>query len=331
MEYQVNAGSWGSLFAVPNCVVDHFLKLAPPNALKVLLYVLRHNDQALPDAAIAAALSLPQEAVEEAFSFWEQANVLTRAASAPEPTPQPQTSSPQPTPSPVAATVPTPAVTEQKSYVQRTSAGFAPTPSELAARIDAEQPIRALYDMAERTFGRMLNHTEQRSLLWMYDYLGLNSDVILMLIGYCVSIQKAHVRYMETIAVDWQEHDICTLAAAQAEVQRLTAQRSFTAQIMRLFDMKHRPVSRQQEFIDLWQQKGYPVELIGYAYEKTIEAIDKLSFPYIAKVLETWDQNGLRDREAVDRFQGQRITENEEHSYRLDEYKSLVNNFPAKL
>ena len=47
MEYFVNTGIWGEIFAVPNSVVDNYIKLANEAAVKVLLYVLRNNGKNL--------------------------------------------------------------------------------------------------------------------------------------------------------------------------------------------------------------------------------------------------------------------------------------------
>lgn len=319
MEYQINCGAWGQLFAVPNCVADHFLKLASPDALRVLLYALRHGNEQMSGKEIADAVGCTEDAVEEAFCFWKQANVLGSTGAQPVPA-QSKPPAPQSQPQPVS---PAP---EPKAFAQRSSAGFAPTPSELAGRIEAEQAVRDLFGMAENLYRRLLTPTEQRSLLWMRDYLGLDADVILMLLGYCISVDKAHVRYTESVAVSWLEQGITTFDAAQSEVARLTAQQTFTAQIMRAFDMKRRPTPKQQTCIDLWQQKGYAMELITYAYEKTIESIEKLSFSYIAKILENWEAAGYKDRSAVDAAASSGDKRGE-HSYDLNEYKSLMNSF----
>ncbi|WP_295091340.1 DnaD domain protein [uncultured Ruminococcus sp.] len=321
MDFQLQCGAWNQMFPVPNAVADHFLKLASPDALRVLLYLLRHGNESLSDKAIADALSISQEQVEDALLFWKQANILERtdAAAAPEHAEQPAQApvAPAPQPSPEAP----------RPFAQRTSAGFLPTPSELAARIEASAEIRSLFELAEQQFHRMLTPTEQRSLLWMRDYLGLGSDVILMLIGYCISIEKPHVRYIESVAVSWHEQDILTLQRAQEEVQRLTAQRTFTTDIMRAFEMKRRPTPNQQAFIDQWQSKGYGLELITCAYETCVESIDKLSFSYINKVLATWESEGLSSRAAVNDAKAKRSSGTESHSYQLNEYKKLMNNF----
>ena len=142
---------------------------------------------------------------------------------------------------------------------------FNMNPSEIAERIEKSEEIKCLFLMAEESFGRPLNHTEQRIFIWIHDYLGLSTDVILMLTAYCISVDKGNIKYIETIAVDWNEREINTLEAAQSEIKRLEEYGSFNRQIMKAFGMNRKPTSKQQEYIDSWKVKNYNIELIEYA------------------------------------------------------------------
>lgn len=316
-----------AVFAVPTDVVDHFLKLASPDAIRVLLYVLRHSGTVFSANEIAAALSVQESAVEDAFLFWEQANVFG-AQTEPAATVQklnPQTVPPVQNDSAAAQKEPAAPV-----FAPKSSTNYLLRPSELAERIDQDTDVRMLFELAEQMLGHPLKATEQRSLLWMRDYLGLEADVILMLLGYCNTIGKPHVRYVEAIAIRWNEEGITTLAQAQDEVQRMTERQGFTHAVMRAFDMKRKPVTKQQEFIDSWKQRGYSLELITYAYEKTILAIDKLSFAYINTILESWEAAGITDRasaECAGQAPAKSNAGQEQHSYDLEELKQLVNPF----
>ena len=50
MNYMINLGSWGSVFAVPSDVVDKYIKIASGSSIKVLLYFLRHCGEQLSGA-----------------------------------------------------------------------------------------------------------------------------------------------------------------------------------------------------------------------------------------------------------------------------------------
>ena len=82
MEYFLNAGNFGSVFAVPISVVDNYIKLANEASIKVLLYMLRNNEQALSCKNISDALNISENQVEEAFVFWENANVFMKKSDA---------------------------------------------------------------------------------------------------------------------------------------------------------------------------------------------------------------------------------------------------------
>lgn len=70
---------------------------------------------------------------------------------------------------------------------------------------------------------------------------------------------------------------------------------SYLAQIMRLLEMRRNPTPKQMEFIDAWKQKAIPMDLIRYAYEKTVEKTDRLSFPYMQSILNDWTKARLSD------------------------------------
>lgn len=285
MEYQVNFGNHA--FAVPGDVVDHFLRLATKTQLKVLLCLLRGGDQQPTPAQIAGYLKIDTEQAEEALQFWVQANILDTAGGG---APQsfafvPVTPSAAPAPQPPAAQ-PEPVPAEPSATVQHSSKEIKLDPSEIAAMLEDSQELRDLFAMAEQLMGRPLNHMEQRSLLWLHSYLNIRSEVILTLLGYCISIDKYNMAYVEAIAISWAQKDILTLAQAEEEVERMKAEHTYTTDLMRLFEMKRRPTTKQKAFMEQWQAAGYPMELLKYAYEVTIENIETLNFKYMNTILE---------------------------------------------
>lgn len=317
MEYFLNAGIVGGIFAVPNSVVDNFIKLANEASLKVLLYMLRNNGQNLNVQSISASLNIKESQVEEAFVFWENANVISKTAvmTAAENLNVPTV---QPVVQPKAEAKP----------VKQERQDYNISPSEIAERVTKSEDIKCLFSMSEQIFAKPLTHTEQRSLIWMHDYLGLSTEVILMLTTFCVSADKGNIKYIEAVAIDWQKREINTLDLAQTEIKRLEESQGFNSKIMKIFGMNRKPTSKQQEFIDSWKEKNYSLELIEYAYEKTIEAIDKLNFPYLSKILENWYNEGVTTKQqAMNVKKPQAEQTQKEYSFDMNDFKSLVNNF----
>lgn len=288
-------------FPVPVTVADHLLGLASHDQLKVLLYLLCHADEALSSEIVAQKCKVQPDAVEEAIAFWQDANVLSSSSEPPAISFQhtaPQTQAAVSVP--VSQTVPLPV---QPETVQQIPAGkvlnsssqYSLMPSEIAARVRENEAIAVVFRNLEQLIGRMPNNTEMKSMLWMHEYLGFEPDVILMLAAFCVQNNSFQVRYMEKIAVEWQERGIMTHALVEADIRRRTESHSYTGQIMKMFEMTRKPTELQQSFIDRWQQAGWSMEMIQFAYEKTRnQKDDKLNFNYLNGILDKWEKDGIR-------------------------------------
>lgn len=326
MEFKVNCGIWGAMFGVPSIVADNFLKLATGGQIKVLLYLLRCSGKMCSTDDISANTGVSPEEAEEAVLFWQQANVLSpQANSASAPVLSLMKQPVQSFEAPTNATTPKSAEPAPDHKVNLSG-------QEIAAIMKDSQDIRELFKIAESILGGLKN-SQMNSLIWMYDHLGLKKEVIITLFSYCASIEKTNTAYVEKIASVWAENDINTMAAAQDEIQRLSASRDYISGIMRAFEMTRRPTTKQTELIQQWKNAGFSVDLIRYAYEKTIERIDKLNFDYINKILLSWRDSGFATVEDV---------KNAESSYRsskkaaskssmndtdVEEYESVINQF----
>ena len=287
---------FGQTFSVPTAVADHLLKVASHDQLKILLYVLCHADAPLSAEQIVRACSVLPETVEEALIFWQQVNVLQTAEPVPTVSLMQQTAdAPAQQPAaPETVSVP-PAAEPVRAAVPMTSDRFSLHPSEIADRVNHDPALAEMFRGIERLRGKIPNPTEQKSLIWIHEYLGLDPDLILMLAAFCVENNCFHARYMDAIAVEWQERGVTTHALVQADIQRRTEAKSYTGKIMKLFEMQRHPTKKQQEYIDKWCGSGIPLELIELAYEKTREnKDDKLSFPYLDGILKRWTDAGIR-------------------------------------
>ena len=268
--------AWQSLFSVPTAVVDQYLKLATPSQLKVLLYLLRHQPETIDTVQVGKQIGCLPEQVEEALLFWEQTDLFTP----PEP--------------------PAPEKPQEVAALIRTSSELSILPTAIADAVQSSESLQTLFRMVQQLYGRPLNFMEEQSLVWLHDYLNFSSDIILMVVSYCHSIQKCNVRYIEQILIRWWNQGITTLQQAQEEIKDMEQRHSYLAQIMRLLEMRRNPTPKQMEFIDDWKQKAIPMDLIRYAYEKTVEKTDRLSFPYMQSILNDWMKAGYKTRAEVD-------------------------------
>ncbi|SEH37031.1 DnaD and phage-associated domain-containing protein [Ruminococcus flavefaciens] len=290
MEYKVNCGIWGAMFGVPVIVADNFLKLATGDQIKVLLYLLRCSGKICTSEDISANTGVTVQVAEDAVLFWQQANVITPQGTISQTASNSIMVQPQPPES--ISTPPALASQQQPAAAKLPDHKITLSGGEIAAIMQDSQDIRDLFKVAETIIGTLKNN-QMNSIIWMYDHLGLKKEVIIILLTYCASIEKTNTAYIEKIASAWAENDINTMEAAQDEIQKRNAAKDYILSIMKKFEMNRRPTAKQAEFIEQWKNAGFQLELVHYAYEKTIEQINKLSFDYINKILLSWRDSGF--------------------------------------
>lgn len=300
MDYFLSAGPWGSIFAVPNAVVDNYIKLASGNAVKVLLYILRNNGKQINISEICTAININEDDVKDAFNFWQEVGILgtltnERKESKSDIQVQP--------PAPVTEKTEKQELKEKTEEVQKTPPKQAPVkissstfnilPSEIEKMKNESKEIKNLLEVAQSCLGGMINNTMTRSLIWQHEYLGLNIDVILMLLTYCSSIQKVNIAYIEAIAIDWYKNDINTHKKAENEIERISKVNTFNREVYKSFGLTREPTENQKKFFDQWRMKGYSTDLINFACEKMIDTGKKLTVNYVNGILENWRKKGI--------------------------------------
>lgn len=333
MEYFLNTNHWSNLFAVPNAVVDNYIKLASGQAIKILLYILRNNNKNVSSTELSKSLNISTEDIDDAFTFWEEVGILSKSnqiieteQSLPYENNKKETNTVEAT---EAIKISLEKEEKQKSFIQRSSANYNIKPSEISEKIEKSSDIKALFQLAEQLMNSMLTHTEHRSFLWMHEYLGIKVDVLLMLIDYCVSIEKTNPAYIEKIAIDWNENSIDTIEKAQNEITRMKKTQSFSHKVCNAFGLKRHPTPKQKELINSWISKGFSIDIIEYACEKTINSAKALNFAYVNGILENWYSEGLSTRQQIDnKFPKKSYSKNEssssEQSYNINEFDKLA-------
>lgn len=331
----MNNGIWSDMFGVPGIVADNFLKLATGQQIKVLLYLLRNSGKSCSDEDISANTGVSAEEAADAVMFWQQANIIAAQNTVRSAAPV-QSVMLQPPAEIDPVTEQTEKAPEPDSQPQSTAVSKPPkqhySSSQIAQIMKDSDDISELFKITEATIGT-LGNSHMNSIIWMYDYLGLKKEVIVILISYCVKIEKTSAAYIEKIAVDWAEKEINDFNSATEEVQRLTESKDYINRIMTIFEMNHRSTPKQREYMEKWRVKGYSLELIRLAYEKTIEQINKLSFEYINKILTSWGENGYTSvsdvKNAEDDFRKKKKSsakaKNDDAD--VDKYNFVINKF----
>ena len=306
MDYEFNPLQWTRIFAVPVSVAQNNLKIANGEQLKVLLYIAYNNDHQCQPEEISRNLGISEETVEEAIIFWKNIGVFSDSKNISMDFSEKEE-----------ATV--------KAEKIKTTEKKELSPVQIADRIANSEEIKYLFERAEHIYSRILNHTEQRSIVWIHDYMGLSSDVIVMLLQHCKEIDKLSAGYIESVAKDWCERGINDAKSAEEEINRMSRSEMFFRKIKRIFGIESRKLNtRERGYAEKWCDEDFSDELIEFAFDKNIDATGKLSFAYIDKILFNWKEKGYTDKESVEIGESKTKPESQKKKSQKYDFDSLA-------
>lgn len=290
--FQLKLGAWNSVFAVPSCVVDNYIKLTSGNQLKVLLFLLKNAGAMLRSEDIAAMTGVTPDEAEDALLFWENVGVLDNSGGTLTP---PNSSSEI---KPAAPQIPVQPTVSAETKVKLT-ADPQFMPKEIAGAVDNNSAVRYLFETYERLAGRPTKHSERNTLMLLIEEVGLPCEVAVMLVEYCFSIDKASPAYMKSVALDWCESGIGTIEKAEERIKALQNRFGLENKLRGMFRMTSAFSKSQKEIINAWSELEVSPELIEEAYDACMKNTGKLSFPYMDKVLRNWLDKGITTPEQV--------------------------------
>lgn len=267
-EYGWNPRMLTDVFVLPAEAVDNLLTLATAEQWRVLLWFSRHRQ--FDPAACSQAVGLTPAECEGCLDFWVQQGVLL-ADHAPAPGAVLAAKAPAARPAPVK-----PVWQEVLAY-QKEHREFTAFLQEVSARL-----------------GRPLNHGDNATLMYLITTAGIPSASVLMAVGYAVSVGKASVRYVESLALAWADEDIVTPDQVDGKIRRLQQTRASAEKVENVLGLV-RPLNAAQaktahKWLTDWH---FSDEMLQHAQTITLENCAKFSVAYMDKILERWHTEGI--------------------------------------
>lgn len=177
--------------------------------------------------------------------------------------------------------------------------------NELCGILERHCDAPRIIDECERVLGKMFSTSETGKIIGLIDYLDLDGEYIVNLCAHCARIGKKSLRYVETVAFDLYDRGITSVEALDDYLRVIEEASKLEGKIRAMFGMNRDRAltTRERKFIDTWVGKfGYDIDVIGKAYEITVNATGNASLPYANAILETWDTAGLRTADDVDAY-----------------------------
>ena len=311
-EYSWNASLLRRVFVVPEEVADTHLRLAGAVQLKVLLWLSRHGGH-YDDDVCSRAVGASAADCRDALRYWVEAGVLFGS---------------EEEAAPIAVAPSAPKATQPKAAARPQA--VKPQMPQVIARRDSCSEFAYLLDEVSVRTGRPLSPGDMETLLYLFDTAGLPAEVILMVVGYAAAAERCSMRYIEKIALDWADHGIVTMAAAE---EHLCAMERAQQSLLHLHDVcamdKLPSGSAARDAAVKWiHEWRITDELLRMAYAVCLQKTGKFQVRYMDRVLENWHSQGADTAEKVAALnEGKQPTAAEE---KPSEYEEMVARYVPK-
>lgn len=351
MSIKINLGAWSSVFAVPSKIVDEGLKFSDGVKLKVLLYVLRNSGNEITDSDISAATGVNVTDIPEALDYWVSMGILQKSENEYKPV---QTgaeekenynsvsekfsnnNSIEEIKEEIYSNKENKEVTveEISSEVESVKQRFTVTRPQkpdyvfTSQRLAVDEELKILVGEAQTALGKVLSNSDISTLLMLKDTCGLPLDVIIMLIQYCISIDKGNMRAIEKIGIGWADEGIDTLEAADDKIRRVKQMNKNFSIVSSAFGLKNvgSPTKKQLEYSEKWVGEWkFSPEMLREAYERCVDSKGAMKFSYIDGILKRWNSNGIRNKKELEKFESSPDKKNSTRktSYNIDELDKI--------
>ena len=180
---------------------------------------------------------------------------------------------------------------------------------DILEKLDSSEDFRMLTTQVERKLGKKLTTADISVLLGLYDYLGLPSDVIFLLVCHCAErIQRRYgegrrptLRQIEKEGYAWSRMGIDTQSAAAAYLKKYTERQGMVPAYMRALNLGDRlPVASEEKYLSAWQEWGFPPEAVALACDKTVLKCHELKWAYCNAILKRWHEADLHTLEQIE-------------------------------
>lgn len=180
---------------------------------------------------------------------------------------------------------------------------------EVAGKLEESGDFRRLAAEVERKLGKRLTTADLSALLGLYDYLGLPSDVIYLLVCHCAERTAARfgpgrrptLRQIEREGYAWARRGVDTQAAAARYLRDYNRRQGALPEFMRALRLGDRPPAASEEkYLLQWLEWGFSPEAAALAYDKTVLKCHEFKWSYCNGILRRWHEAGLHAVEEIE-------------------------------
>ena len=273
--YVWNGGDLNNLLVLPSAVAE-CLPAAGAEQLRVLLWFSRRTAD-FDTAACAVALGMSEPECVGCLNYWVERGILRCDG--------------------VAVAAPA----EPAPVKQARPAAVKPVWKEVIAYQQEHKEFNAFLQEVSARIGRPLNHGDNATLLYLITTAGVPQNSVLLATAYAVSIDKASMRYIESLVLGWVDEDIVTPEQVDGKIRELTETRKSADKVEKILALP-RPLNAAQaktahKWLTAW---CFSDTMLQHAQTLTLENCDKFSVAYMDKILERWHAEGVKSPDRIE-------------------------------
>ncbi|MBE6680924.1 MAG: DnaD domain protein [Ruminococcaceae bacterium] len=175
-----------------------------------------------------------------------------------------------------------------------------------------DDEFRQIVKFVEKTLGDLPNASKQAQLYYLYDNLGMQSDVIMGIIAHCAAAGKTQMSYIKKTAEGIHNDGVETYKELETYLAAKEEYKNFETAVKRIIGAGDRAFTKSEKaLVEKWDKEwNVSTELLSVAYERTIALISKPSLPYMSKILEGWYNEGIKTAQQAEELlekQGQKL------------------------
>ncbi len=220
-------------------------------------------------------LSLDEDGVRDALSFWRGAGALCECAEG-----------------------------EKKKKPVESQDRLSPySPAEAAEIIEGEN-LASFIEVCQESYGKVLSTTDIEILIGLHDQLSFSCEYICLLVAFLSRYGRKPMRYVEKVAFSLYDRGVITVAALTDYIEKKTRAERREGKLRRLFGIGERALTKKEDecFLRWCEEYGFDDAVIGLAYDITVGATGKATVAYADKIIRRWFEAGCKSLPAVEAF-----------------------------
>lgn len=264
---------------VNNIFIEKYMPQARGEFIKIYLLMLKHNisgELGVSSSILASSLNLLESDIMNALNYWNDQGVIKLTQ-----------------------------IDKMGNFnVEFVDLIQEPTTStkqvDLLEALGSTTTKDMLKDI-EILLARPLSPNEMSIYLnWQREF-GFSSELILILMEYCISKGKSDSRYIEKVALSWHDLKITTIEQAQNLITKTEDKWINIRKILTYLGITNTDIMKpQQDLMEKWMLiYKFPNEIILKACDICFERLNRADFKYIDGILTNWNKNNIRTLEDI--------------------------------